>query len=215
MTATVPFIQKTFDTFNALCFEGVLPSIPITLTKARSFLGKIEYKGRRGLFKTSNRDFRMKISTSFDLAQDELEDVVLHEMIHYYIGWRNIRDNSVHGKVFRKMMNQFNDRYGRHITIRHKAREGQCPVKESKPHMHHVCITSFTDGYRGVTVAASTKVYELDRFFSRCPDIKDIRWYESYDPFFDRFPRSRTPKVYRITSDEIKGHLKDAKTSIT
>ena len=87
MTATLPFIQQTFDTFNAQCFEGVLPPVPIILTKATSFLGKMEYRSVRGLFGlvSSNKDFRMKISTSFDLPEEELEDVVLHEMIHYYI----------------------------------------------------------------------------------------------------------------------------------
>ena len=80
--------------------------MPIALTKARSFLGKMEYKSRRDFFGiiSSHYDFRLKISTGFDLSQEELEDVIIHEMIHYYIAWRNIKDSSVHGEVFRGIM---------------------------------------------------------------------------------------------------------------
>lgn len=215
MTATLPFIQQTFDTFNAQCFEGVLPPVPIILTKAKSFLGKMEYRSVRGLFGlvSSNKDFRMKISTSFDLPEEELEDVVLHEMIHYYIAWRGIRDTSVHGETFRSIMKQLNGKFGRNITVRHKSSGGSQPEPDtSRPGRRFVCITSFADGSRGVTVAATTKVLALHRYFSRCPDIKGIRWYSSSDPFFDRYPRSRTPKVYRIAQDEIGRHLVDSMT---
>lgn len=212
MNATLSFVQKTFDRFNAMCFEGCLPPIPVSLTKARTFLGKVEYKGERGLFGlvSRNKDFRLKISTSFDLPQEELEDVVLHEMIHYYIAWKNIKDTSVHGEVFRSIMDQLNSKFGRHITIRHKAEKGQLPAKTQEPSKHYVCITTFRDGAQCVTVAASTKIFELHRSFSRCPDITAVQWYGSLDPFFDRYPRSKTPRVYKIAPEDIKEHLEFA-----
>lgn len=122
MIATESFVKETFDRFNDLYFEGKLPPVPIVLVKARSFLGKLEYMKIKGLFGlvTKKWDFRMKISRSFDLDQATLEDVILHEMIHYYIDIKGIRDTSAHGKVFRSMMNDFNSRFGRHITIRYK-----------------------------------------------------------------------------------------------
>ncbi len=212
MIATLPFVQETFDRFNALCFEGALPPVPIVLSKARTFLGKVEYKGVRGLFGllSSNKDFRMKISTSFDLPQEELEDVVLHEMIHYYIAWKHLKDSSSHGKVFRSIMGQINSGYGRHVSISHKSRPGQVNARPRKPGMRNVCVTTFKDGSRGVTVACDTKVRELHRFFSRCPDICGIQWYGTDDPFFDKYPRSRTPKVYKISPEELEQHLGQA-----
>ena len=67
MIASVPFVQKTFDYFNAQCFNGVLPAVPIVLTKAGTFLGKMEYKSSRDIFGiiSSHYDFRLKISTGF------------------------------------------------------------------------------------------------------------------------------------------------------
>ncbi len=212
MTATISFIEDTFSHFNELCFEGALPPIPIILTKASSFLGKVEYRRERNLLgrKTSNKDFRMKISTSFNLERDELQDVVLHEMIHYYIAWRGIKDNSTHGNVFREMMEHLNTKYGRHITIRHKVVAGEVEDRSLRLKKHYVCVTTFRDGTRYVTVAASTRIFELHRSFSRCTDIAHIQWYGSLDPFFNRYPNSKTPKLYAIAPDELEQHLKDA-----
>lgn len=211
MTATLPFIQEIFDRFNALCFEGCLPPIPIVLTRAGSFLGKVEFKAKRGLFglMTSKQDFRMKISTGFDLPVEELEDVVLHEMIHYYILLNNIRDTSAHGRTFRSIMARINADYGRHITIRHKADDVQRIVKPGRPVKYNVCVTTFRDGRQFVTVAANTRISALNNFYSRCRDIADVRWYETSDPFFSRFPRARTPKVYGITPEDLERHLTD------
>lgn len=122
MIATIEFVKECFDRFNAEMFAGELPAIPIVLSRAKTFLGKVEYKSIRGFFGRiwSNSDFRMKISTAYDLPEEELEDVVLHEMIHYYIAVKKIRDKSAHGPRFREMMKSINAGYGRHITISHR-----------------------------------------------------------------------------------------------
>ena len=212
MTATYSFVKETFDRFNTLCFDGVLPPVPIVLVKARTFVGKMEYKQVRGLFGliSSNKDFRMRISTSFDLPVTELEDVVIHEMIHYYISWKNIRDTSAHGEVFRNIMEQINVGHGRHITVRHHSSEGQMPVRSEKISKHYVCVSTFRDGLVGITVSAETRIFELHRYFTRCSDIVKLEWYGTLDPFFDRYPRSKTPKVYKIAPDELSKHLEYA-----
>lgn len=214
MVATVPFIQVTFDRFNALCFEGALPAVPIVLSRAGSFLGKMEYKVRRDFFGNivSCYDYRLKISTGFDLREEELEDVVIHEMIHYYISIKNIRDNSAHGDAFRRIMDCINNEYGRHITVRHRSKAGENLVREGsgKVRRHVLCISTFPDGKSGVTVCASTKLLELRRLLPKRYRISNMEWYGSLDPFFNRFPRSNTPKIYRISAEDLKEHLKDA-----
>lgn len=39
-------------------------------------------------------NYCIRISTAFDLSERELEDVGIHEMVHYYIAVNNIRDTS-------------------------------------------------------------------------------------------------------------------------
>lgn len=214
MVATVPFIQKTFDRFNALCFEGVLPAVPIVLTKAGTFLGKMEYKSRKDFFGiiSSHYDFRLKISTGFDLTQEELEDVVIHEMIHYYIAYRNLRDSSVHGETFRRIMETINQKYGRHITVRHHGEPEQNLVRDggTQYKKHYLCVSTFTDGNMGITVCASTKIFELYRLLPKYYQISKMEWYGSIDPFFNRFPRANTPKIYKITKEELSEHLRES-----
>lgn len=214
MTASQDFVQTTFDRFNALCFEGVLPAVPVVLTKAGTFLGKMEYKTRRDFFGiiSSHYDFRLKISTGFDLTQEELEDVVIHEMIHYYIAYRNLRDSSAHGETFRRIMETINQKYGRHITVRHHGEPGQNLVKSgsSQYKKHYLCVSTFPNGSKGITVCASTKIFELYRLLPRYYRITEMEWYGSIDPFFNRFPRAHTPKIYKITEEELAAHLRES-----
>lgn len=214
MIASQTFVRNTFDRFNALCFDGVLPAVPIVLTKAGSFLGKMEYKSCRGFFgiTSSHYDFRLKISTGFDLPQEELEDVVIHEMIHYYIAFRNLRDTSVHGDTFRGIMETINRKYCRHITVRHHGRPKQNLVRtgNDKVRKHYLCVSTFADGDKGITVCATTRISELYRKLPRYYPVSKMEWYVSLDPFFNRFPRANTPKIYKITDEELTEHLKDS-----
>jgi len=125
MIATEQFILESFSSFNHLCFEGVLPPIPVKLTKARTFLGKITYVGRRNFFGriVGYEKYVMRISTYYNLCENELEDVIIHEMIHYYIALNGLKDSSAHGKIFRKMMSDINARFGRHITVSRRSKD--------------------------------------------------------------------------------------------
>ena len=121
MKATVEYIEKKFEEFNRQMFAGKLPKLSIELSNAKTFLGQCAFKKRLTVFgKVKLYDFRMRISTRFDLTEREIEDTIIHEMIHYYIGVNNLKDTSAHGQLFRQMMNSINERYGRSLTISHK-----------------------------------------------------------------------------------------------
>ena len=204
----LPFIQRTYDNFNSLCFEGALPPIPFRLTRARSFLGKVAYKVRRGIFSGPKiTDCCMRISTSFDLPEDEWEDVIIHEMIHYYILVNGIRDTSAHGVVFRKMMDDINSKYGRHITVRHRS----CAAPRQEEYRANLlCVTQLQDGSWGITSCAKTRVSEIHRGLPKYYRLRSLEWYGSIDPFFNRYPRSIKPRIYKITRAELDEHLKDS-----
>ena len=38
-------------------------------------------------------------------------------MIHFYIAFKNIKDKSAHGPVFKRLMNQFNNEFGWELTV--------------------------------------------------------------------------------------------------
>ena len=47
---TIPYIQKKFDDFNRQYFGNLLPPIPIKLSNAKTFLGKVCFRKERKLF---------------------------------------------------------------------------------------------------------------------------------------------------------------------
>lgn len=121
MIVTLPFLEKRFETFNHDYFDDALSPVPIKLGRAVRSLGSCAYKKRRKFFgKWEYYDFRIRISTRFDLSESEWEDVLLHEMIHYEILSRHLKDTSAHGRLFRARMKEINERYGRHIRISYR-----------------------------------------------------------------------------------------------
>jgi len=209
MKATLPYITSKFKEFNDLIFEGKLSTPPIRVSCARKTLGKIRYTKRSSLFGREHySDIQLLISNYFDLDEKELEDTIIHEMIHYYIVSNNIHDTSSHGTIFKEMMSSINSRFGRHITISHKLKNEERDEKvDSRPKL--VCISTFKDGRRGVTVASQTRLNMLMRTIPHINNIVECKWYISRDPFYCKFPRALTPKVYIVPVADIDNHCAD------
>lgn len=211
MYATIEYVEREFFKFNKKIFGGTLEPLPIKLSSARTFLGKLCYSRKRYLFcGTKYGDFVLVISDKRDMDEDLLQDTIIHEMIHYYILSNQMKDSSAHGVIFRKMMNDINARYGRNVTISHRAsneeRENDTEVRK-----HLICISEFEDGRVGITLAAQTKVFFLWHEIPKFPGVKDCRWYMSQNPYFNRFRRSTTVKIYLVENvDEVKMQLQDS-----
>ena len=109
MKTTVEYIEHKFNEFNALMFNGELPMLPIKLSNARTFLGQLGYKKRQKEDgKMECYDFVLRINTKYELPESEIEDTLIHEMIHYFIHWHQLEDTSQHGEMFHMMMNGIN-----------------------------------------------------------------------------------------------------------
>lgn len=216
MTPTVAYVESKIREFNALIFDSCLPPIPVKLSHARTFLGKVQYRKKRNVFGkiSGNTDFLMRISTMFDLSEKEQEDVIIHEMIHYYIAYKGLKDSSTHGKLFRGYMDRINRDYGRNITVRHKSAPGTVNPKTQEVRAHYICVSLLQNEHWGITVCAKTKIFDLYRQIPKHYQVKQMNWYGSLDPFFNKFPRSKTPKVYKITQEELDTHLKNAQKMV-
>ena len=122
--------MKMTITYAAQRF-GALPDVPIALTRATTFLGKVRYRRERRIFgHLRNVDFQIRLSSEFDLPENEWDDVIIHEMIHYHIALNNLRDTSTHGVVFRGIMDEINRKYDRHITVSHTRLRLRPPHRE-------------------------------------------------------------------------------------
>ena len=165
------------------------------------------------LGKTVCYDFKLRINTRIDLDEAEVEDIIIHEMIHYYIGYHGIVDTSAHGRVFREMMKGINERFGRHIRVSHK------PTAEQKEQLcgnrrrwRMVAFVVFKDGRTGIMVLPriAEKVVNYYNVVGRESTIEGIELYVTDDVFFNRYPNSSALRVHYIDRAEAERHLAGA-----
>lgn len=210
MTATLSFVKQKFNEYNQLCFAGQLFPLPIRISNSRTRLGQVTFRRTRKLFHGwQYSDFQLAISGKHDLSEQELEDIILHEMIHYYILSHQLQDTSAHGPIFNRIMNDINSRFGRHITISHHSTKAE-QDKDKEIRQHLICITHLQGNHLGITVAAHTRIFQLWDRLPLLPEVLQCEWYTTKNPFFNRFPRSLSVKIYRITQAELDENIKNA-----
>ena len=213
MRATVDYVKAKFDQFNRQMFAGKLPPIPIELSNAKTFLGMCSYRKRRIGNRVEMFDFRLRINTRIDLPEQEVEDTIIHEMIHYYIGYFRLADSSAHGPRFRQIMDTINTRYGRHIRISHRlTTEQKEQAYDDKPRWHVIVAIRFIDGRFGVKVIPRS-VNRIILFYNTLKLVKEIAHADMYltnEPYFNRFPNSYALRIQYVDKAEVMAHLKDA-----
>lgn len=211
MKATLSYIEQKFNEFNALCFEGKLQPLPFRLSKARTFLGQVRYMRKRNLFgKWRYYNFVFTISSLIDLPENVVEDTIIHEMIHYYILSNQMQDTSAHGRIFRQMMTDINQRFGRNVTISHRTTKEERDSDRTIRH-HLLCVLHFTTDRYGILIANQRRLFQLWDCMPLFPDTASCDWYITTDPFFNRYPRALTPKYYPISHDVLEEHLAGAR----
>lgn len=216
MKAEINFLQGKFNEFNTLIFGGALPTIPIELTESKSFLAICVFKRKRKLgggYTYSN--FRLRFNIRLDLPQNVLEDTLIHEMIHYYIGLNHIADTSSHGRVFRDIMTRINTTFGREITIRQRSTPEQHEqFIDKKPRWHVVAVLKFRDGQMAVKVLPRVieRIVAFYNGFIADARVKTIDLYLCCNPYFNRYPCSSALKAAFADAEVINTHLKGAHT---
>ena len=210
----MPYLEQRFEEFNRQMFDGRLPKPPIFLSRAKSYLGICQFQKRRKFFgKVELYNFRIRISTYYDLPENEVEDILIHEMIHYYIGVNRLADASAHGPIFRAKMQEINEKFGRHISISHKARDLADQVtKKSSNTPRVVAVVYFCNGKTGIKILPRIlqRVTYYYQTVGANPQIDHIELYLSCDAYFYRFPKSSALNVIFQDKSIICEHLADA-----
>lgn len=209
MIATLEYVEQKFNEFNELMFEGKLAKLPFKLSSARSFLGQIRcmrHKNPDGTWRYS--DFQFIISTKIDLPESEVEDTIIHEMIHYYIFSNQMQDTGPHGQIFQRTMKEINMRFNRNISVVHKVTKEE-EDQDVEVREHILCITRTRGNQMGITVVSKSKLATLWDAIPKFPRIAEAKWYVSRDPFFNRYPRVTTAKIYPIPRADLEAHMAD------
>ena len=129
MEITTEILQEKFEEYNNLYFNGELPLPRFGLLKSYMTCGYFSCKkiiGKRKL-----RGQRIDISCYYDWEEEGLRDILVHEMIHYYLAYKHIDNELTHGDAFINMANNFNEIYG--MNIGKKANAGNFKKLKNAP----------------------------------------------------------------------------------
>lgn len=214
MIPTKQYIEQKFKEFNSLMFGGKLPAIPVEMSDAKTFLGKFVYRTRKGRDgKTEFYNCRLRINTRVDLPEREVEDTLIHEMIHYYIAYNQLEDSSSHGPLFQQIMNAINAKFGRSISVTFKGtKEQNEQFQDKKRHYHVVAVVRLRDGRTGVKVLPRIlqRILMYYNAVSAAKEVLSVQLYMSDNVFFNRFPNSSALKAHFIDEEEVLENLKGA-----
>lgn len=192
-------------------FDGRLPEPPVSITNAKTYLGVCAYrKHRKWNGRLEYSDFKIRISRRFDLSRDEIDDTIIHEMIHYYIGLFSPADMPGHSPLFRRMMADINTRYGRHISVSHRlSTEQQEQAIDNRPKRYIVARVVLKDGRTGIKVIPCMErhIRRYRRGMMASGKVSSIEFFQTTDPFYNRFPSSSAFTVYFPDPDVLAKHL--------
>lgn len=93
-------LEEYFDMINSELFNNEVEKVPLELFKNKSKVGLTTSVG--------DKVESIKISTFYKMTEQQLIEILAHEMIHAYIVQQKIKDNGHHGSKFMKMMNDIN-----------------------------------------------------------------------------------------------------------
>ena len=128
----------------------------------------------------------------------EMQTVLLHEMIHYYIAWKGIRDDAPHGSVFRSIMNRLNTRHGWDISVSAsmRGRKTAAPHNDRRPRL--VLALENSRGECFLTVVNPRYAAQLKSRLKNAADATQRAWFVSTDPFFSDFTTVRSLRARKI-----------------
>jgi len=105
-------VMWLFNEYNKKCFRGELPRPMLNLVHDKKTLGRFTCD----FYDDEMENPQIDISDSYEYTEDRLRDVLVHEMIHYYLAYTQQDVYLTHGKKFKVMANYINTNFGMNIT---------------------------------------------------------------------------------------------------
>lgn len=206
MRAELQFLYEKFNEFNANIFNNRLPAINIRIDHAGRRLGCLMTRNRNLTYRQAPQNYTIQISDRFDLPQPMLEDILIHEMIHFELAVEEVTDTSSHGRLFKQRMAEINRTHDRHVSVRSTLPKDIVRTDLRLQKMYFITCYIAAQHVRGYMRCATASIFRIYRQLQADKRVSDIRIFGTTDPFFNMMPNSRTIKIYEL-SDEYAARL--------
>ena len=189
MTITLSEIASQFDKWNETIFKGELPKPSFELMQTKRMLG--QFRWRKIGYNTTA--YTIRISTFYDRPMASYIDTIVHEMLHYYIKYKGIKDTSSHGRVWKDMAAKISRKYNLTITRTNPAGGGvsdavlekKAESKVAKFEYVFLCKLKGLSHKYGASVCPSKNIHKFVPCFKRWTTIEDFKvvkapWHQTY-----------------------------------
>lgn len=210
MIVTIDWMEEWFKRFDQEYFGGKLPLPELALTRAKTRLGQLAFKRASRWGRTKLYDFKLSMSTYYDMTEQQAKSVLLHEMIHYIIGYTGLKDTSPHGVVFRGMMDNLNRKYGWDIRVMTstkgwKVSEQVAEKKKAKgPQTYLMLAIELKDGKFYLSRVNPGFARRIEKQLPMVRELRSHRWYTTQESYFEDYPQVRSLRGRRITKDDFE-----------
>ena len=185
MTITLKEVKEQFKIWNEKAFNNELPTPTFELMQTKTLLG--QFCPRKVL---GHQTYKIRISTYYDRPFEYYVDTIVHEMLHFYINYKGIKDTSSHGRVWKRMAKDLSNKFGLTITRTSAAGGGACEaVIEKKSNkgktFEYAILCELNNGNYGAAVAPESKLYKLIPRFRTWGMVKNFvvvkaPWNQTY-----------------------------------
>ena len=210
MIVTIDWMEEWFKRFDQEYFGGKLPLPELSLTRAKTRLGQLAFKRASRWGRTKLYDFKLSMSTYYDMTEQQAKSVLLHEMIHYIIGYTGLKDTSPHGVVFRGMMDNLNCKYGWDIRVMTstkgwKVSERVAEKKKAKgPQTYLMLAIELKDGKFYLSRVNPGFARRIEKQLPMVRELRSHRWYTTQESYFEDYPQVRRLRGRRLTKNDFE-----------
>jgi len=215
MIVSIDWMKANFCVFNQKYFEGRLPDPHFGLSRARTQLGTMSFKRIRHLRKIVFSDFTIRLTTYYNMTERQAQNVLLHEMIHYAIGYHGLQDTSSHGMIFRAKMNELNRKYGWNISVMTSTKGwevadwAECRLRRGLSSISLLLVLRLASGQYYLSRVNPKFAWSLERQLKVESSIKEHDWYTSKLEEFVNYPQVRSLRGRHLTLEEFRRFLPD------
>jgi len=197
MQVTTALLRTWFDELNDRFFGSELPVPCLAVGNSRTTLGTMRCRRRRVSLLKRQVVYTIRISNYYERSADDFRNVLLHEMIHYYISVKKIKDTSPHGRVFRQLMAKVNAA-GWHVSVSER-RSMDVAERNRRRIRPAVVLSMYTrSGARLLTVVNSGYVVRMENRLRHQREVVSWQWHTSTDTMFNSWSRVRTLRARRV-----------------
>ena len=186
MIITIEEIKNVFNEYNAKAFDNELPMPRFELMSTKSLLGQLKRNRVLG-----EMCYTIRISTYYDRAFEGFRNTIVHEMLHYYIRFKGIKDTSSHGRIWKTRAAELNRNFPELQIQRCSDVQGDISdvIKEKKSEngnkYEYVALCIFEDKMPYACVIPSNKLFKFYTELKCWKKILDVKiiyapWSETY-----------------------------------